>query len=89
MKDTVQKTALRDLVAERLDRHYLAWAADHPHLARAIDRVQLVDTTVTRLRDDPEFVAAMRDADLDEHRLARAAKALEVVERWATRVVTL
>ncbi len=89
MNDPLQKTALRDLVAERLDRHYLAWAADHPHLARAIDRVQLIDTTVANLRDDPAFAAAMREADLDEHRLAQAAKALELVETWAGRVVKL
>lgn len=80
-------TPLRDLIAESLDRHWLVWAQQHPHLAEAIDRTRLIDNAVTRLRDDPDYQAVMRRADLDESRLAEAARVLRLAERWAQRVL--
>ncbi|MEM7627289.1 MAG: hypothetical protein AAF333_16960 [Planctomycetota bacterium] len=80
-------TPLRDLVADQLNRHWLAWAEHHPHLARAIDRTRLIHSAVENLRDDPEFRAAMSRADLDEHRLAEAARVLALAERWVGRVL--
>lgn len=73
---------LRDVVAAQLDRQWAVWARDHPHLAAAIDRTRLIDAAAARLRDDPAFIEALRQADLDEHRLAEAAKLLALAERW-------
>lgn len=80
-------TPLRDLVSDQLDRHWLAWAEQHPHLARAIDRTRLVQSAVENLRDDLTFQSAMERANLDEHRLAEAARVLALAERWVGRVL--
>ncbi|MEM9883141.1 MAG: hypothetical protein AAF800_09520 [Planctomycetota bacterium] len=84
-----EDSPLRELVAERLDRHWQAWAEDHPHLAAAIDRTRLIDAAVDRLRDDPDYRAAMRRADLDERRLAEAARVLSLAERGIARLLPL
>lgn len=78
---------LRDVIEAQLDRQWTAWAHDHPHLAAAIDRARLVDTAVARLRDDPAFVEALRRADLDEARLAEAARVLDLAQRWVRDVL--
>ncbi|MEE9212265.1 MAG: hypothetical protein V3U29_06390 [Phycisphaeraceae bacterium] len=82
-------TYLRDLIADRVNGRWEQWAAAHPNLAAAIDRTRLVDSTIEHLRSDPEFVAAMRQADLDENKLAAAARVLEQLERWVGRVLPL
>lgn len=74
-------TDLKTLVRERVDVQWEAWAARHPNLAAAIDRVQLTESTVTRLRSDPAFVEAMRQASLDESQLIGAVRVIEVIER--------
>ena len=76
----MSSSTLRDLIARRVDRQWEAFAREHPHLAAAVDRVQLVEQTVANLQHDPRFGAAMRAADLDEDRLVRAAEALERLE---------
>ncbi|NBC10748.1 MAG: hypothetical protein GVY24_03315 [Planctomycetes bacterium] len=73
-------TSLRELIAGRIDARWDAWAEKHPHLAQTIDRVRLIDATVTRLRHDPAFNDALRQADLDEATLLRAAKVIDVAE---------
>lgn len=81
----MQTTALRDVVSQKLGVRWEAWAVDHPHLAAAIDRMKLVESAVSSLREDREFQEAMRQADLDEAKLAAAARVLEQVEAWVTR----
>ena len=79
--------ALRDLVAERLNLHWGQFAEEHPHLAAAIEQVNLVETTVQKLDDDPEFRAAMEAAGQDERTLLAAARLLDVVDRWLIRLL--
>jgi len=86
---TVQTQALRDLVARRLDVGWERFAEDHPHLAAAIERVTLIDTTVQRLVDDPAYQAAMEAAGHDEAVLAAAAQIAEVVDQWVGRALRL
>ncbi|MCC7408784.1 MAG: hypothetical protein IT442_11980 [Phycisphaeraceae bacterium] len=81
----MQTTSLRDVVSQKLAVRWEAWSADHPHLAAAVDRMKLIDSSVQSLRDDAEFREAMRQADLDEAKLAAAARVLEKVEGWVTR----
>lgn len=85
----MQKTLLRELVAARLNRRWEEWSREHPHLARAIDRTHLIESTVERLRDDARFVQAMRDASLDEAQLAAAGRVIERIESIITRVLRL
>lgn len=78
---------LRDVIAEQLDQQWSAWAHDHPHLAAAIDRTRLIDTATARLRDDPAFNEALRRANLDEARLAEAARVLDLAKHWVRDVL--
>lgn len=80
-------TPLRDLIQSKVDEHWLTWAHQHPHLAEAIDRTRLIDTTVDRLRDDPEFIDAIRRCGLDEHQLAQAANVLNLADRLLGQVL--
>lgn len=74
-------TDLKDLVRQRIDVQWDDWSQRHPNLAAAIDRVQLADSVVDRLRDDPAYVSAMQDASLDENQLLAAMRVLETIER--------
>ena len=80
---------LRDLVAEQLNQQWLSWSQRHPHLAAAIDRVTLIDSAVQRLRDDPAFHEAMARAELDEAKLAEAARVLSLTDGWVRRALGL
>ncbi len=71
---------LRTLVSEKIDVRWNEWAARHPHLAEAIDRVRLVESAVQLLRDDPQFITAMREADINEATLIRASRLLNKAE---------
>lgn len=87
LNDNQFSSSLRDLVSDQLDRHWIVWAEQHPHLAKAIDRTRLIESAVEQLRDDPEFSKAMRQAHLDEHRLAEAARILSLAERWVGQIL--
>lgn len=78
----MSSTPLRDLVEQRLAGRWEDWARDHPALAAAIDRTRLIEQTVELVRDDPRFRAAMREADVDEAKLALMARMLEQIDRW-------
>lgn len=78
---------LRMLVSDKIDTHWSDWAARHPHLADAIDRARLVESAVDLLRDDPEFVSAIRGADLDGARLADASRLLNVLDQLVRRLL--
>lgn len=80
-------THLRDVITNRLNLRWDEWAKDHPHLAAAIDRTRLIDSAVQKLRDDPQFVAAMQQARLDESKLAAAATVFERLEHLIGRLL--
>lgn len=87
MSPTHETQPLRDLVAGRIDGRWDAWAKRHSHLAAAIDRTQLVESTVRRLRDDPAFAKALRRAEIDADRLGEVAQVLAMVESAVGRVL--
>jgi len=72
---------LRDLVEQQLDASWPEFADRHPHLAAAIDRTRLVETTVQSLADDPALQAALREADVDQATLTAAARVVGLIER--------
>lgn len=78
---------LRTLISDKIDVRWSDWSARHPHLAEAIDRARLVDSAVGLLRDDPQFVSAMRRADLDEARLADASRLLDLADQLIRRLL--
>ena len=82
-------TPLRDVIESRLDQRWEEFAAAHPSLAAAIDRTRLLDNAVQSMRDDPEFQALLTGADLDEAKLAAAAKAVAIIEKLLTRALAL
>ncbi|MCC7145147.1 MAG: hypothetical protein IT443_01740 [Phycisphaeraceae bacterium] len=82
-------TPLRDLVSQRLNLRWAEWSAAHPHLAGVIDRTRLVEQTVEKLRDDPDFQLAMRQADVDEARLGSLLFLLEQADKWIGRLLPL
>ncbi len=71
---------LHTIISQKIDLRWSDWAQQHPHLAEVIDRVRLVESVVTLLSEDTEFVRAMREADLDAARLGAASKLLEQAE---------
>jgi len=73
--------ALRDLVEQRIDQPWSQWAAQHPHLAAAIDRERLINGTVEQIESDPAYQQALALAEVDEQRLRDAARLLALVER--------
>jgi len=85
----METTMLRDLVEKQIGERWEAWAAAHPHLAAAIDRTRLTETTVARLREDADFTAAVRRAAVDEDKLAGAAKLVELAEKWIARALAM
>ena len=84
-----EMTSLHDVVARRIDRRWSEWARAHPHLAAVIDRTTLIDSTVAELQEDPAFVRAMQQADLDEARLAQAEGVMEKADALLDRVMPL
>ncbi len=80
-------TTLRALIDTQMEARWPEWAARHPHLAEAIDRVVLTDRAVELLREDPAFIEAMKQADLDEARLKDAARLLSLTERLVKRLL--
>lgn len=80
-------TTLRTLIAGAIESRWAAWSQDHPNLAQAIDRTQLIDIAVTRLRDDPAFIQAMAQANLDEQRLAALDNLGQFVSRAVDRLL--
>lgn len=78
---------LRDLVEQRIQIQWDAFAAKHPHLANAIDRVSLIETSVERLLDDPEYRQATDAAAQDKASLGVAGQAVDLIDRWVTRLL--
>lgn len=81
--------ALNDLIRDKIDGRWSEWSAGHPHLADAIDRIRLVESTAAQLREDPEYIQAMRAADLDEAGLIAAERILGRIEQAVQKVLPL
>jgi len=80
---------LRDLIDEKIDGRWSRWSQKHPNLAEAIDRTRLIESTVELLRNDPDYIEAMRSADLDEARLTAAAQILDQADQIIRRALPL
>lgn len=80
---------LRELVEARLGRRWEEWAKTHPHLAAAIDRTKLIESTVSRLSEDAGFQDAVARAEADRLRLEATAGVVEFIERLVSRVLRL
>ena len=87
--DPIRTHSLRDVITEKVDTRWHEWAESHPHLARVVDRTRLIESTVERLRQEPTFVDAMQQADLDEDKLVAAAKLLSQADRLIRLVLPL
>lgn len=85
----METSFLRDLVSLRIGQRWESWSRAHPHLAAAIDRVRLIDSVITSLRDDPEFVRAMEQAQTDENKLQAATQLIALAERLIARFLPL
>lgn len=85
--EQIRSTMLRQRVERQLNLQWTEWSASHPNLAAAIDRTRLIETTVQRIRDDMAFREAMRNADLDEAKLAAAERLLAELDRAVRRAL--
>ena len=55
---------VKSMVADAIRAEWPAFAASHPMLARVLDETLLVEPVIERLRDDPAYQRAMRDAQV-------------------------
>jgi len=78
---------LQELIEQRLDGRWNEFAEQHPNLAAAIDRVKLIETSVERLQDDPDYQAALAAAGRDEAALSAAGQVIDLVDRWIGRLL--
>ena len=76
----VKITAVRDLVSRRLNTRWERFAGEHPNLAAAIEPMKLVDVTVERLAEDPEYQQALEAAGQNEAVLAAAGRLVETID---------
>ena len=76
------RSLLQNMVHELLDQQWDDWASRHPHLAGALDRVQLEAAAVHRLEAEPALREALREADLTEAQLRAAWKVLQLGQHW-------
>ena len=77
----MQTKLLRELVQDRLDMRWTAWAREHPHLAEIIDRTRLIDSAVDRLVKDGELEEVLQQADMNESQLNSIVAAFRVIEQ--------
>ena len=74
---------------DRIDSQWPQWAKKHPNLAQVIDRIRFVESTVEQLADDPQLKEAMRQANLDEARLAAVLRVVRLAELGIGRLLRL
>jgi len=86
---TTTTKLLRDLVEQKIDQRWSDFARQHPHLAEAIQRTRLVESTVQSLRTNDDYRAAMEAAGRDEALLAAALRLSQTVEQWIDRALGL
>lgn len=79
--------SLHEVIAHRLEAPLADFARQHPHLAAAVDRMALVESTVRRLSDDPEYRRAMEQAAVDDATLEATARVAALIDRCVTRLL--
>ena len=82
-------SGLHEVVAERLELNWDRFREAHPHLANAVERVDLIEVSVGSLRDDESFQRAMTQAQIDEKILASASGVMRLVDEAVERVLGL
>lgn len=85
----MSRSQLHEVVAERLDLSWGRFRQAHPHLAAAVERVDLVESAVDSLREDDAFRRAMAQARIDEATLVGASRALRIIDEAVGRVLGL
>ena len=80
---------LSELVAARLQLNWERFRSEHPGLAGAMERTDLVEAVVSELRDDPAYREAMAMGELDERSLVAAAQVLDRLEVVLSRAMGL
>ena len=83
----METTQLRDIVEKQINQVWEVWATAHPNLAAAIDRIQLTDSVISQLSDDPAFIQAMEQAAVDGDKLGAAAKLIGLIETLISRLL--
>ena len=78
---------LRTLVERELSQQWETWAPQHPHLARAIVRMALVEQLVQALHDTPELRAALAQAAVDGQHLATGSRIAQVIQQVVRRAL--
>lgn len=73
---------LKDIVAAQLQIHWTQFQREHPQLAAAIERTRLIESTVARITDDPQYQHAMRLAAQDEGMQETVEKLTDLADRW-------
>lgn len=81
----IETKLLRTIVEQKLNVQWSDFTARHPHLAGAIDRTRLVETTVEQLRDSDEYRDALRQAAVDESAMVEALRLIDVIDRLVMR----
>lgn len=81
--------SLREIVSGRVDVCWEKFAAEHEHLAAAVERVRLVDIVVDRLSDDEAYCRAMEAAGGDEVLLAATTKLIDEIDNRIGRIFGL
>jgi hypothetical protein len=79
---TPPQKQLKDIVAAQLEIHWTQFQQEHPHLAAAIERTRLIESTVARITDDPQYKHAMRLAAQDEGMQETVEKLKDLADRW-------
>jgi hypothetical protein len=85
----VERQNLQELVQQRMELQWPGFAQTHPHLAAAIERTVLVNNTVSRLADDPEFRQAMAAGAGDQVILSATADLVKLIDQSIRHVLGL
>ena len=83
------ETTLRDLVTQRIDSALDAFQQRHPHLAAALERITLIEQTITRIQDDPDYRRAMEQAAIDNAVLTVTGAVVSLVEKYVSKAFGL
>ncbi len=79
---TTATRLLREVVAARLDENWAQFERMHPHLAAAIERTRLIESTVHRIAADPAYGQAVEAAAKDEAAAELLGKLSAIADRW-------
>lgn len=78
---------LQEIVAERVGMRWEQFAAEHPNLAAAVERVRLIEHGVRQIERQEVYRQAMEAAGRDEAVLAAAARLVQAIDTWVGRTI--